>query len=159
VKLERVQQLAVFYEPQPDHRHKVGRLAIKQRQILFEYEPEFLGSQLELSPFHLPLRRGVVVGGPVLDGLMGCSMTAFRTDLTFAQGPGGEHTMLVAGEGRAPDKDHLTRLAGHAELRGASKIIDEVRAATSRFQVFADEAGVPKKAAKQVLQVLRGPMR
>jgi serine/threonine-protein kinase HipA len=71
VKLEAVDQLAVFYEPSPDRRRKVGRLARKQRQILFEYEPGFLGSKLELSPFHLPLRPGVVVGPPELDGLMG----------------------------------------------------------------------------------------
>jgi serine/threonine-protein kinase HipA len=71
VKLERVDQLAVFYEPAPDVRRKVGRLARAQRQIAFEYDPEFLGSRLELSPFRLPLRSGVVVGGPELDGLMG----------------------------------------------------------------------------------------
>jgi serine/threonine-protein kinase HipA len=71
VKLETVEQLAVFYEPSPERRRKVGRLVRKQRQILFEYEPEFLGSKLELSPFHLPLRPGVVVGPPELDGLMG----------------------------------------------------------------------------------------
>ncbi|HEX8110634.1 MAG TPA: HipA N-terminal domain-containing protein, partial [Kofleriaceae bacterium] len=71
MKLETVEQLAVFYEPSSERRHKVGRLARTQRQILFEYEPEFLGSKLELSPFHLPLRPGVVVGPPELDGLMG----------------------------------------------------------------------------------------
>jgi hypothetical protein len=57
VKLETVEQLAVFYEPSPERRRKIGRLARKQRQILFEYEPEFLGSKLELSPFHLPACR------------------------------------------------------------------------------------------------------
>jgi serine/threonine-protein kinase HipA len=71
VRLDSVEQLAVFYEPSPERRRKVGRLARKQRQILFEYEPEFLGSKLELSPFHLPLRPGVVVGPPDLAGLMG----------------------------------------------------------------------------------------
>jgi serine/threonine-protein kinase HipA len=71
MKLESVEQLAVFYEPRPGIRHKVGRLARTQRQILFEYDSEFLGSRLELSPFHLPLRPGVVTGGAVLDGLMG----------------------------------------------------------------------------------------
>lgn len=71
MKLPSVEQLAVFYEPSPERRRKIGRLARKQRQILFEYEPEFLGSKLELSPFHLPLRPGVVVGPPELGGLMG----------------------------------------------------------------------------------------
>jgi serine/threonine-protein kinase HipA len=72
VKLERVEQLAVFYEPTPERRHKVGRLALKDRQILFEYDPPFLASRLELSPFRLPLRPGVTVGEPaVFDGLLG----------------------------------------------------------------------------------------
>ena len=71
MKLESVDQLAVFYEPSPDRRRRVGRLARRQRQILFEYDAEFLGSKLELSPLHLPLRPGVVVGRPELDGLMG----------------------------------------------------------------------------------------
>lgn len=72
MKLERVEQLAVFYEPAAGQRRKVGRLALKDRQILFEYEPSFLASRLELSPFNLPLRPGVVVGRPdIFDGLMG----------------------------------------------------------------------------------------
>jgi serine/threonine-protein kinase HipA len=72
VKLEQVEQLAVFYEPTPARRRKVGRLALRQRQLLFEYDRAFLSEGLELSPRHLPLRPGVVVGQPaVLDGLMG----------------------------------------------------------------------------------------
>jgi serine/threonine-protein kinase HipA len=72
MKLQQVEQLAVFYEPEPDRRRKVGRLALKGRELLFEYDAAFLGSKLELSPFQLPLRPGVVVGRPdVLDGLMG----------------------------------------------------------------------------------------
>lgn len=72
MKLDHVEQVAVFYEPAPDRRKKVGRLALKQRQILFEYASGFLGSKLELSPFHLRLTPDVVVGQPaVFDGLMG----------------------------------------------------------------------------------------
>lgn len=71
MRLETVDQLAVFYEPTPERRRKVGRLVRRDRQILFEYEPEFLGSKLALSPFHLPLRPGVVAGPVVFGGLMG----------------------------------------------------------------------------------------
>jgi len=72
VKLEHVEQVAVFYEPEPERRKRVGRLALKQRQILFEYDAAFLGQKLELSPFHLRLTPGVVVGRPdVFEGLMG----------------------------------------------------------------------------------------
>jgi hypothetical protein len=263
VKLETVDRLAVFYEPSAGRRRKIGRLVRKQRQILFEYEPAFLGSRLELSPFHLPLRPGVIAGPPQLDGLMGVfddslpdgwgrllidrraaelgisgasltpldrltlvgarSMGAlvyepevvlddasgvyvdllkvtrqltrneaavaemFRRacfnvfahnrddhcrnfsflmdeqgrwapspayDLTFAPGPGGEHTLLVAGEARAPGAAHLATLATRAEIKRSARILDEVRAATSRFKRFADQAGVPARLAKRVADTL-----
>ncbi len=67
-----VQLLTVFYEPEEGRRVKVGRLATKDREILFEYDAGFLELGLELSPWKVPLRPGVVVGNPALfDGLMG----------------------------------------------------------------------------------------
>ena len=72
MKLKQVEQVAVYYEPEQGRRMKVGRLALKARQILFEYDPVFLGSKLELSPFKLPPTPDVILGTPdVLDGLMG----------------------------------------------------------------------------------------
>ena len=72
MKLEPVTLVHVFYEPEEGRRIKVGRLATRARQILFEYDSAFLASGLELSPFKLPLRAGVVVGDPArFDGLMG----------------------------------------------------------------------------------------
>jgi len=72
MKLQHVNQVAIFYEREQDRRMKVGRLALKERKILFEYDPAFLGSKLELSPIKLPLIPGVVVGqADVFDGLMG----------------------------------------------------------------------------------------
>ena len=37
----------------------MGRLAIKDRKIFFEYSPEFLQLGLELSPLKLPLKPGI----------------------------------------------------------------------------------------------------
>jgi serine/threonine-protein kinase HipA len=72
MKLGHVEQVAVFYEPAQERRMRVGRLALKDRMVLFEYDAGFLGSKLELSPIKLPLVPGVVVGKPELfDGLMG----------------------------------------------------------------------------------------
>lgn len=53
-------------------RLKVGRLARKQRSILFEYDPAFLSSGIEISPIKLPLKRGVFTAseGP-FEGLLG----------------------------------------------------------------------------------------
>ncbi|MCX5746337.1 MAG: type II toxin-antitoxin system HipA family toxin [Proteobacteria bacterium] len=76
-------------------------------------------------------------------------------DLTFAHGPGGEHTMLIAGEGRSPGVSHLTELATRRHVKRAAKIIDEVRAAVRRFSTFADEAGVPARLRDQVARALR----
>lgn len=71
-------------------------------------------------------------------------------DLTFAGGPGGEHTLLVAGEGRNPTASHLEALAAAVSLKNPRRIIDEVRAAVARFTEFADEARVPSAGSKPV---------
>jgi len=53
-------------------RHFVGRLAERNRSILFEYDSNFLNSGIELSPFKLPLRSGVIEDKDrVFDGLPG----------------------------------------------------------------------------------------
>ena len=53
-------------------RWKVGRLALRQREILFEYDPAFVASGIEISPFKLPLRTGVVTAPDMkFDGLHG----------------------------------------------------------------------------------------
>jgi len=75
-------------------------------------------------------------------------------DLTFSPGPGGEHTMLVSGEGRAPGIGHLTALAAQTDLKNAAKIIDEVRTAISRFKRFADKAGVPARLRDRTAKVI-----
>lgn len=51
---------------------RVGRLAWQSRRILFEYTATFIERGLQISPFHLPLKAGVVSGNPaIFDGLMG----------------------------------------------------------------------------------------
>jgi serine/threonine-protein kinase HipA len=49
--------LTVYLET--GERRKVGRLALRQRQILFEYDPAFIASGIEISPLKLPLKTGV----------------------------------------------------------------------------------------------------
>lgn len=73
-------------------------------------------------------------------------------DLVFAGGPGGEHTMTVAGEGRAPARRHLLQLAAPAGIatRDAESILDEVAAAAVRWRAHAHQAGVTAKSAKLV---------
>ncbi|MDD2325336.1 MAG: type II toxin-antitoxin system HipA family toxin [Alphaproteobacteria bacterium] len=53
-------------------RRKVGRLALKDRRILFEYDPAFVDSGIEISPIKLPLKSGVFVcPDMIFDGLYG----------------------------------------------------------------------------------------
>src|ERR1700722_15419473 len=53
-------------------RRKVGRLAIRQRRILFEYDPAFVSTGVELSPLKLPLQSGVFAqSDTIFDGLYG----------------------------------------------------------------------------------------
>lgn len=50
----------------------VGRLLLKNRQIFFEYDPVFIKTGLELSPFKLPLKAGVIESNDrVFEGLFG----------------------------------------------------------------------------------------
>ncbi|HXU46232.1 MAG TPA: HipA domain-containing protein, partial [Thermoanaerobaculia bacterium] len=73
-------------------------------------------------------------------------------DLVFAPGPGGEHTMTVAGEGRAPGRRHLLELAAPAGIsdREAESILEEVASAASRWRAHARRAEVSSKSAKVI---------
>lgn len=75
-------------------------------------------------------------------------------DLTFSEGPGGEHWMLVAGEGANPGRAHLEALAKAGDVKRPKQVIDQVRAAVDRFEVFAGEAGVRAATRKRVARRL-----
>ncbi len=50
----------------------MGRLLLKNRKIFFEYDADFIKTGLELSPFKLPLKAGVIESKDrVFDGLFG----------------------------------------------------------------------------------------
>jgi serine/threonine-protein kinase HipA len=73
-------------------------------------------------------------------------------DLVFARGPGGEHTMTVAGEGRAPARRHLLQVAAPAGIadRDAEAILEDVAAAAAQWRAHARRAGVSAKSTKVV---------
>ena len=73
-------------------------------------------------------------------------------DLVLSPGPGGEHTMTIAGEGRAPTRRHLLQLAAPAGItdREAESILDGVAAAAARWRTHARAAEVSAKSAKIV---------
>ena len=73
-------------------------------------------------------------------------------DLTCAPGPGGEHSMTLAGEGKDPGQAHILRLAAQAGVARpqAAAIIDEVRSAVDRWEEFAVQARVSKAGIREV---------
>ena len=53
-------------------KHKVGRLAVRDRRIYFEYDPGFRATGLGISPFKLPVKTGLIEGDlAYFDGLHG----------------------------------------------------------------------------------------
>lgn len=73
-------------------------------------------------------------------------------DLTFSEGPGGEHTLLVAGEGRSPGRDELMMLASRTGIASAAaaEVVAEVDAALDAWPSHAAAAGVSRKTTYRV---------
>ena len=78
-------------------------------------------------------------------------------DLTFSAGPGGEHSMAVAGSGE-PGRADLLRVAAQVGLREAvaSAIIEEVAEAVSCWGELAREAGVSQASVREIERQLLG---
>jgi serine/threonine-protein kinase HipA len=76
-------------------------------------------------------------------------------DLTFAPGPGGEHSTTVAGEGRAPGRHHFALLAKQYDIsqKDMESMSEEVTAAVKRWPEFADIAGVSGKMKKFIEKI------
>lgn len=73
-------------------------------------------------------------------------------DLVFSEGPGGQHTMSVAGEAERPAERDMLRAAeaGDVEPRRAREIIGEVRSAVADWPRFARAAGVSAQTARRI---------
>lgn len=77
-------------------------------------------------------------------------------DLSFSPGPGGEHTMTLAGEGRAPGNGQIL---GLAQERGvpqaeAEAVMAQVRAAVTRWPEFATLGGVGESKLREIAQTI-----
>lgn len=75
-------------------------------------------------------------------------------DLTWSIGPGGEHSTMVMGEGRAPTRDHLFALGKEIDLseKYIGHAMDEVSEAISSWQSHAANAGLSKTATDMVVK-------
>ncbi len=73
-------------------------------------------------------------------------------DLSFSMGPGGEHSMTVAGEGREPNLSQVFELAKKAGLRQkeARSIVEEVSDVVNRWNDFAAEADLLNTTKREI---------
>ncbi len=79
-------------------------------------------------------------------------------DLVFSRGPGGEHTMAVAGEAERPGEKDMIRVAKECDIDSsrASEIIERVRHAVGQWSRFAKTAGVSSGTSRQIEKVISG---
>jgi serine/threonine-protein kinase HipA len=77
-------------------------------------------------------------------------------DLTFMEGPNGQHSLLVAGEGATPTRANIERVAADASLKPADveHVIDVVSDAVAQWPEFAKAAGVPRPLARDIAERL-----
>ena len=77
-------------------------------------------------------------------------------DLTFAPGPGGEHSTSVLGRGKDIDRECLPALAGVADLRDAEarEAIDQVADAVADWDGFAASCDVGAASRNRVAKAL-----
>jgi len=66
-----VDVLNVFFNHY-QQKYCLGRLALKNRQIYFEYDESFIATGIQVSPFKLPLKSGVITSDDkIFEGLFG----------------------------------------------------------------------------------------
>ena len=77
-------------------------------------------------------------------------------DLTISDGPGGEHTMDVAGEGKTPARADALRLAAHTGIRPkiATRILEEVGDGLTNARAILREQGVRSPAATRATETI-----
>lgn len=82
-------------------------------------------------------------------------------DLTFSEGPGGEHQTAVAGEGRAPARHHLIEVArrGGIDAVAARKTIDRLREAMSALPTLAADLPIRKTRLAELRRTLADDWR
>ena len=71
-------------------------------------------------------------------------------DLLFSDGPGGEQSTTVMGEGKNPSAEHLLKLAQKFALHDAKEIIADVQAAIAKWPTFAKNAEVSRTSLQQI---------
>lgn len=73
-------------------------------------------------------------------------------DITYSGGPGGEHTLLVNGEGRVPTRAHAEAVAARASIepRESREVISQVEEAVADWPAFAKAQGVSNDSIQEI---------
>lgn len=73
-------------------------------------------------------------------------------DLSYCEGPNGEHQMDVCGEAREPARKHLLELAAKAGVleRAAVAVIERIAEVSLQFNEFSDGLPIRKTTLKQI---------
>lgn len=79
-------------------------------------------------------------------------------DLSYNEGPAGEHQMDICGEGRAPARQHLLQLAsqGGIDAGFAASAIECVTEVASRFNAVASQWPIRSSTLKTLRQAIAG---
>ena len=127
-----MRRLQVRYHAAPDRTVPVGEVAEDRGQFFFSFDESFIAHGFPLSPFKLPVAPGF--------------------DLTYADGPGGEHTTTLVGDGRAPGLAQFRRVAEAAGIGAtdAVQIVAQVQEAVDQWPVFARASGVRPSTWKRI---------
>ncbi len=77
-------------------------------------------------------------------------------DLTFCEGPGGEHQTTVAGEGRAPTRAHLVEVArrGGIGVQQADAIIDRLLVGIAELPRLAADLPIRRARLAEIRRIL-----
>ncbi len=79
-------------------------------------------------------------------------------DLTFSHGPGGQHSMTVAGEGENPGRNEIVLLGQQTGLSIAEieACLEQSASAVGKWPEFAEEAGVTPQSMKTIQESFAG---
>ena len=71
-------------------------------------------------------------------------------DLTFSNSSHGMHSTMIAGESKAPGKQHLLELADTFGIKKPETIIDEVKSVVADWNIYAKDSGVNTDSKKLI---------
>jgi len=78
-------------------------------------------------------------------------------DISFSEGPNGEHQMDVCGEARNPTRSHMLELAKKTNLtvKDAEEAIGRVLSVAARFDDFVGELPIRKKSLEKIKEAVQ----